>query len=160
MRAHVCCFSGVQRARAVPLVTARGRTTPSGGKAGVALGRTGTIPQRPFHPRRIQNKHPMNGRGQTCTNPPSTYPTNAYDAGPPTADDAHDPAPLSQNAFRAHSTEKAKVDAACEVVASTRTQQEDTRRTFDQKCNETAVAETIYTNAMQDVLGKAEVLEM
>ena len=30
---------------------------------------------------------------------------------------------------------------------------------YDQKCNETAVAETNYSEAMQDVLGKAEAFE-
>ena len=44
-----------------------------------------------------------------------------------------------------------------EALSSAR--EEDARRVYDQKCNEAAVAETNYTNAMQDVFGKAEALE-
>ena len=60
-----------------------------------------------------------------------------------------------------HTVSKTKNDAAYEAteLTSARARQEDARRIHDQKCNEAAVAETNYTNATRDVLGKAEALE-
>ena len=46
-----------------------------------------------------------------------------------------------------------------EALVSARTRKEVPRRTCDQTCNEAAVAETNFTNAMLDVLGKAQALE-
>ena len=65
---------------------------------------------------------------------------------------------MTQQIIRSENTvSKTKEDAAYEPMP--RTQQEDARRTYDQKCNEAAVAETNCTNAKQDVLEVAEALE-
>ena len=55
--------------------------------------------------------------------------------------------------------EDATYEAMEEALTSARARQEDARRIQDQKCNEAAAAETNCTNAMQDVLEKAEALE-
>ena len=107
-------------------------------------------------------------RRQTCTNFASRFPTKTRDdgfarnAGPSTADNSHDPAPLPENAVRENTVSKTKESAAyeaMEAVNSARARQEDARRIYGQRCNEAAVAETNSTNARQDVLGKAEALE-
>ena len=67
-----------------------------------------------------------------------------------------------QNALRAHSLKKKKkirLTGAMEALTSARALQEDARCILGQKSNEAAVVETIYTNALQDIFGKAEGLE-
>ena len=48
---------------------------------------------------------------------------------------------------------------ATEALTSALACQDVAMRNYDQNCNEAAVAETNYTNAMQNVLGKAEAFE-
>ena len=59
--------------RAAPPATSRGRPALDGSKAGVALGRDGTTPQRPFRPCRIQSRYPMSARRRPCTRSRTTH---------------------------------------------------------------------------------------
>ena len=51
-----------------------------------------------------------------------------------------------------HTVSKTKGDPAYEALTAALARQEDARCIFDQKCNQRAVAETNFTNAIQDVL--------
>ena len=80
--------------------------TPSGGKAGVAPGRDGTIPQRP-----LQAESRAGTRVTTIAQIPRADIRRtrddglAHNAGSPTANGSHDPSPLSQKSLRKHSIE-------------------------------------------------------
>ena len=66
-----------------------------------------------------------------------------------------------QKPFTENTVSKTKEDAAheaMEALTSARARQEDARSIYEQKCNEAAVAETNFSNAM-DVLGQAGALE-
>ena len=60
------------------------------------------------------------------------------------------------------STSKTKGDFACEAmeaVTHERERQEETRRLYEQKCHETAEAETFFSGAIKDTLENTESLE-
>ena len=78
----------------------------------------------------------------------------AHNAGSPAADDSRDPAPLPKNALRAHSIEnkvrRCSAYEAMEALTQARERQEEARRLYPQKCEEAAVAETMFNDTMKD----------
>ena len=73
----------------------------------------------------------------------------AHDAGPQTAGSRTMPSENKMSKIK-----ECAVHEAMEALTSSHTRQEDASFIHDQKCSEAAVAETNYTNAIQDVFGR------
>ena len=64
-----------------------------------------------------------------------------------------------QKTFRAIRTRGNVAYDAMEAATQARERQEETRRLYEQKCQEAGEAETIHSSAIKDTLDKAEALE-